>query len=51
MTRWAAWGYIVAAGLLTAGCGWFSLGLGLLCAGLCVALLTTFLLLDVGGDE
>lgn len=51
MNRWVVLGYLAAAGLLTAGFGWFSLGLGLLCAGFCVAVLTTLLLLDVGGDE
>jgi len=40
-------GYVVAAVLLTSGFWWFSPGLGLLCAGVCVATLTTLLLLEV----
>lgn len=46
----AALGYLTAAVLLSLGAGWYSPGAGLLTAGVCVAVLTTLLLLDVGGD-
>lgn len=41
----------MAGVLLAVGVGWFSLGAGLVAAGVCVAVLTTLLLVDVGGDE
>lgn len=49
MTR-ATVGYVVAALLLASGAAWYSIGAGLLVAGVCVAALTTLLVLDVGGD-
>ena len=33
-------GFLIASGLLTAGAAWFSVGAGMVVAGLCVALVT-----------
>jgi uncharacterized membrane protein YbjE (DUF340 family) len=44
-------GYLVAGVLLAVGAGWYSFGAGLVVAGVCAAVLTTLLLVDVGGDE
>lgn len=43
-------GYVLSACLLSAGAWFYSPGAGMLTAGVCVAVLTTLLLLDVGGD-
>ncbi len=44
-------GFVVAAVLMSLGAGWFSPGAGLIVAGMCTALLTVLLVVDVGGDE
>ena len=51
MTRWTVAGYLLAGFLLAFGAGWYSFGAGLVAAGVCSAVLTTLLLVDVGGDE
>lgn len=40
--------YAAAALLLSMGAAWFSMGAGLIVAGLCVVLFTTFGVLEVG---
>ena len=50
MTRTTVAGYLLAGFLLTFGAGWYSIGAGLLTAGVVAAVLTTLLLFDVGGD-
>jgi len=43
-------GFLIASGLLTAGAAWFSVGAGMVVAGLCVALVTVLAFFDVGGE-
>ena len=50
VTGWAVAGFAAAAVLLSAGAAWFSPGLGLIVAGVCVAVLTVLFVVDVGGD-
>lgn len=40
-----------AGALVTLGAGWFSLGAGLVVAGLCVAVFTALFLVEFGGGD
>ncbi len=44
-------GFTAAGALMSAGAVWFSVGAGLIVAGLCVAALTALATVEVGGDD